>query len=109
MTMKNTTRIAAIALTFCLAGTLALLNAQQRATGEVAIGNAALGGVVSDFNDPEAGVCVIAETADLPTKSATMVVTDDHGRYGIPPPTKAKYEVWVLGYGLVDSPKVKAV
>src|SRR5579883_2213673 len=109
MTMKNTTRIAAIALTFCLAGTLALLNAQQRATGEVAIGNADLGGVVSDFNGPEAGVWVIAETTDLPTKFAKMVVTDDQGRYVIPQLPKANYEVWVRGYGLVDSPKVKAV
>ena len=58
-------------------------------------------------NGPEAGVWVIAETTDLPTKFAKMVVTDDQGRYVIPDLPKAKYKVWVRGYGLVDSPKVR--
>jgi hypothetical protein len=35
-----------------------------------------------------------------------MVVTDDQGRYVVPDLPKAKYKVWVRGYGLVDSPKV---
>ena len=58
-------------------------------------------------NGPEAGVWVIAETTDLPTKFAKMVVTDDRGRYVIPDLPKANYTVWVRGYGLVDSPKVR--
>ena len=33
---------------------------------------------------PEAGVWVIAETTDLPTKFARIVVTDDQGRYTVP-------------------------
>ena len=38
-----------------------------------------------------------------------MVVTDDQGRYVIPDlPPKVNYKVWVRGYGLVDSPKVRA-
>src|SRR6202030_3383250 len=37
-----------------------------------------------------------------------IVVTDDRGRYVIPDLPKAKYSVWVRGYGLVDSPKVTA-
>ena len=49
---------------------------------------------------------VIAETTDLGTKMSKMVVTDDQGRYVIPDLPKAKYKVWVRGYGLVDSPKV---
>ena len=49
---------------------------------------------------------VIAETTDLPTKFAKIVVTDDQGRYVMPDLPKAKYSVWVRGYGLVDSPKV---
>ena len=49
---------------------------------------------------------VIAETTDLPTKFAKIVVTDDQGRYLIPELPKAKYKVWVRGYGLVDSAKV---
>jgi hypothetical protein len=32
--------------------------------------------------------------------------TDDQGRYVVPDLPKAKYKVWVRGYGLVDSPKV---
>ena len=55
---------------------------------------------------PEAGVWVIAETTDLPTKYAKIVVTDDQGRYMIPELPKARYKVWVRGYGLVDSAKV---
>ena len=35
-----------------------------------------------------------------------MVVTDDQGRYLVPDLPKAKYKVWVRGYGLVDSPQV---
>ena len=65
-------------------------------------------GVVSGPNGPEAGVWVIAETTDLPTKYAKVVVTDDKGRYLIPQLPKASYRVWVRGYGLVDSPKVSA-
>ena len=67
-----------------------------------------LGGVVAGDKGPEAGVWVIAETTDLPTKFARIVVTDDLGRYLIPDLPKAGYSVWVRGYGLVDSPKVKA-
>jgi hypothetical protein len=51
---------------------------------------------------------VIAETTDLPTKFAKIVVTDDRGRYLIPELPKANYSVWVRGYGLVDSPKLQA-
>jgi len=64
-------------------------------------------GVVTGPNGPEAGVWVIAETADLPTKFAKIVVTDDQGRYVIPELPQASYNVWVRGYGLVDSPKIK--
>src|SRR5690348_1506587 len=66
-----------------------------------------IGGVVTSSKGPEAGVWVIAETTDLPTKFAKIVVTDDRGRYVIPDLPKATYSVWVRGYGLVDSPKVR--
>src|SRR5438874_10051270 len=65
-----------------------------------------IGGVVTSRFGPEAGVWVIAETTELGTRFAKMVVTDEVGRYVIPDLPKAKYRVWVRGYGLVDSPKV---
>src|SRR5262247_4628159 len=80
--------------------------AQPAAT--VAIDGDDIGGVVTSRVGPEAGVWVIAETTELGTRFAKMVVTDDAGRYVIPDLPKAKYRVWVRGYGLVDSPKVDA-
>ena len=81
------------------------LSAQQDAGQAVRIGGDDLGGVVTSVNGPEAGVWVIAETTDLPTKFAKIVVTDDQGRYVMPDLPKANYNVWVRGYGLVDSPE----
>src|SRR2546422_10515749 len=80
-----------------------LLQASQQAAAQ----GSDLSGVVRSSNGPEAGVWVIAETTDLPTKFAKIVVTDDRGRYLIPELPKATYSVWVRGYGLVDSPKVR--
>jgi hypothetical protein len=57
---------------------------------------------------PEPGVWVIAETEDLPTRYAKVVVTDERGRFLIPDLPKASYLVWARGYGLLDSRKVKA-
>ncbi|MCY3927675.1 MAG: carboxypeptidase regulatory-like domain-containing protein, partial [Acidobacteria bacterium] len=62
-----------------------------------------IGGVVQGARGPEAGVWVIAETEDLPTKFAKIVVTDDEGRFMLPELPDASYAVWVRGYGLVDS------
>ncbi|MBI2211685.1 MAG: carboxypeptidase regulatory-like domain-containing protein [Deltaproteobacteria bacterium] len=85
------------------------LTAQQGAATAVRIDNDDIGGVVTSAKGSEAGVWVIAETTDLPTRLAKMVVTDDQGRYVLPDLPKASYNIWVRGYGLVDSPKVKAV
>ncbi len=63
-----------------------------------------IAGVVTGPNGPEAGVWVIAETTALPTRFVRIVVTDDRGRYLLPDLPAASYEVWVRGYGLVDSP-----
>jgi len=82
------------------------LSSQQSAI--VSIDRDDIGGVVTSAKGPEAGVWVIAETTDLPTRFAKMVVTDDLGRYVLPDLPKANYNIWVRGYGLVDSPKVKA-
>jgi hypothetical protein len=83
------------------------MSAQQG--GAIPIDNDDLGGTVSGPKGPEAGVWVIAETTDLPTRFAKIVVTDDRGRYLIPDLPKASYNVWVRGYGLVDSPKMQTV
>jgi hypothetical protein len=69
------------------------------------VGPADIGGTVTGPQGPEAGVWVIAETGDLPTKYAKVVVTDDKGRFLIPELPKANYSVWVRGYGLADSDK----
>ena len=71
----------------------------------IQVGENDIGGVITGQNGPEAGVWVIAETHDLPTRFAKIVVTDDNGRYLIPGLPTANYSVWVRGYGLVDSPK----
>src|SRR5256885_7659035 len=101
------------------AASIALLSASSAALLCVACVNPAaaqqvridaddIGGVVTGANGPEAGVWVIAETSDLPTKYVKIVPTDDQGRYVLPDLPKANYDIWVRGYGLVDSPKVKS-
>ena len=67
-----------------------------------------ISGTVMGAQGPEAGVWVIAETRDLPTKYAKVVSTDDQGRFVLPQMPRASYQVWVRGYGLVDSPKTQA-
>src|SRR6202047_3435092 len=67
-----------------------------------------IGGTVVGDKGPEAGVWVIAETKDLPTKFAKVVVTDDQGRFVIPELPDANYKVWVRGYGLQDTAQVDA-
>ena len=97
---------AAVSTSALLAGAPTPTAAQQDSV--IQIGASDLGGVVSGPNGTEAGVWVIAETTDLPTRMAKIVVTDDRGRYVVPALPKANYSVWVRGYGLVDSPKILA-
>src|SRR3974390_1847353 len=96
---------AAIAVAVAFGTVPAQLNAQPAV---VAIDGDDIGGVVTGPHGPEAGVWVIAETHDTPTRYAKMVVTDDKGRYVVPDLPKGKYKIWVRGYGLIDSPKVDA-
>ena len=65
-----------------------------------------IGGVVTSSKGHEAGVWVVAETLDLPTRFIKTVVTDDQGRFFLPELPVAKYQIFVRGYGLVDSPRV---
>ena len=103
--MRRAYVAALCALAGCLLANPARLEAQSR----VAIDADDIGGVVAGPHGPEAGVWVIAETRDLPARYAKMVVTDNQGRYVVPDLPQAKYQVWVRGYGLIDSAKVDAV
>ena len=105
-TLVSCTAAFALAVSAILAP--AALAARQRPAVQVTIGDADIGGVVAGPKGPEAGVWVIAETTELPTKFARIVVTDERGRYLIPGLPAANYSVWVRGYGLVDSPKLRA-
>jgi hypothetical protein len=100
-------RLAAIGIA-ALTGISAPAWTLAQAAAFVAIGENDIGGAVRGPRGPEAGVWVIAETTELPTKFAKIVVTDDEGRYLIPDLPRANYAVWVRGYGLVDSPRLRA-
>ena len=91
-----------------LAVSLVALYAGQLPGAAVPMDTDDIAGVVTGPNGPEAGVWVIAETRDLPTRHIKIVVTDDEGRYLVPDLPHAAYDVWVRGYGLVDSEKVQA-
>ena len=101
-------RVVHTAAAFFTAVLLAGVSACGQTGESVEIDGDDIGGVVSGPNGPEAGVWVIAETTDLPTNYIKSVVTDDEGRYLIPDLPDATYDVWVRGYGLVDSRKVRA-
>ena len=95
----------AAGLAILLAGPIACTSTQG---GGVEIDSDDIGGVVASEQGPEAGVWVIAETRDLPTRYIKIVVTDDSGEYVLPDLPEANYDVWVRGYGLVDSAKVQS-
>ena len=95
--------IAALAAASVTAAARPWVAAQGRAA--VAIDPDDIGGVVSSAKGPEAGVWVIAETTETPTRFIRIVVTDDQGRYVMPDLPRANFDVFVRGYGLVDSPR----
>ena len=106
MPKKSLTVGIIIGLVVC-AGVVSGTRAAQTKGEAIAIDSDDLAGTVTGPSGPEAGVWVIAETTDLPTPFARIVVTDDRGRYLVPDLPKASYRVWVRGYGLVDSPKIQ--
>ncbi len=99
--------ILAVAVVLLIGATAAFARAGRDARAPQP-GPTDIAGTVTGARGPEAGVWVIAETRDLPTKFVRIVVTDDRGRYLIPDLPSATYDVWVRGYGLVDSPKSKS-
>ena len=111
--MRTRTTLCAAMMTASFAALLSAVSvtgaqAQGAAATQVKIDADDIGGVVTGAKGPEAGVWVIAETRDLPTRYVKIVATDDQGRFVLPDMPKATYDIWVRGYGLVDSPKVKA-
>src|SRR5207247_1449475 len=98
-------RVFAVSVATFLAAWPSEVGAQQ-----LGIGPSDIGGVVTGANGPEAGVWVIAETTGLGTRRyAKIVVTDEQGRYLLPAlPSGAQYNLWVRGFGLVDSRRVPA-
>ena len=87
---------------------LAALSGCQSSAPAIPMDDDDIAGVVTGPAGPEAGVWVIAETRELPTRHIKIVVTGDDGRYLVPDLPPATYDVWVRGYGLVDSEKVQA-
>src|SRR3984893_7108133 len=78
-----------------------------QATGTAQLKSNEISGVVTSSKGPEAGVWVIAETTDLPTRFIKIVVTDEQGRYVLPELPQANYQGFVRGYGLVYSAKLR--
>ena len=70
-----------LGLAVCLAASLLGVAHGQAPRATIALDPDDIGGVVTSDRGPEAGVWVIAETTDLPTKFVRIVVTDDQGRY----------------------------
>ena len=95
--MKTASLVALLALGIevLLAASPPGMSTPQRTSAAVDIGSNDIGGMVTSAKGPEAGVWVIAETTDLPTKFAKIVVTDDYGRYVLPDLPQAAYNVWV--------------
>jgi hypothetical protein len=107
MVMKKSFSTSRLLSTLVVLHTLVILTSCTSKKEEV-VSSGDISGVVLGPNGAEAGVWVIAETFDLPTRFAKIVVTDDEGKYLIPELPAANYKVWVRGYGLVDSPKEDA-
>ena len=91
---------------FVAASTAWVYSSAAAAEATVPVATDGIGGVVTSTKGPEAGVWVIAETNDLGNRLIKIVVTDDQGRFMLPDLQKAKYDIWVRGYGLVDSKHV---
>jgi hypothetical protein len=108
MTKRLSACMTGLGVAIVLLSPLSGARALQLSGAPVQIGSDDVGGVVTGPRGPEAGVWVIAETTDLPTKFAKIVVTDGRGRYVLPDLPNANYTVWVRGYGLIDSPRVQA-
>jgi hypothetical protein len=100
--MKNLLRAISLGCVFISS----IILAQAPMVGERKYPEGFITGNVSSDSGPEAGVWVIAETKETNTPYIKIVVTDDDGNYVLPQLPAATYNVWVRGYGLVDSETV---
>ena len=100
--------LAVVLLAVLFVAARAAVGGQQNVPG-LKIDKSSIGGTVVNSNGgkPEAGVWVIAETKSLPAPFRKIVVTDDQGRFLVPDLPAGAYELWVRGYGLKDSERVK--
>ena len=101
--------LALVLLAGLFAAVRPVVGSPQNASG-FKVDKKSIGGTVVNSNGgkPEAGVWVIAETKSLPAPFRKIVVTDDQGRFLVPDLPTGSYELWVRGYGLKDSERVKA-
>lgn len=100
--------LSALAAAAWIGTSVAAATAASASGDGVRVGAQDIGGVVRGAQGPEAGVWVIAERSDLPSRFARIVVTDERGRYLIPDLPPGRYQLWVRGYGLTDSARLAA-
>src|SRR5438132_1600 len=84
MSLRKFVPLVALMTTGLLTLPFSKVGAQQPRSVRVDFGKKDIAGVVTSSKGLEAGVWVIAETTELPTKFVRIVVTDDQGRYLIP-------------------------
>ena len=84
MSAPSSRFLAILAAAILAAAGLILDGETTSARQAVSLDDDDIGGVVSGPNGSEAGVWVIAETDDFPTRLRKIVVTDDEGRYVLP-------------------------
>ena len=95
--------VVSLALSAVIAVFMAIPSAEEAA----AVSDGYICGVVESSDGLEAGVWVMAGREALGANFATIVVSDDNGGFVLPELPDVSYDVWVRGYGLVDSEKVK--
>src|SRR5881296_343129 len=108
MSLRRFVHLVALITTGLMTLPFLKVGAQQPRSVPIDFGKRDIAGVVASSKGPEAGVWVIAETMELPTKFVRIVVTDDQGRYLIPDLPQANYQIFVRGYGLLDSERQPA-
>ena len=98
----------AVALGVAAAASAGLIAVLQAQSPTPRMPQGFISGTVESSKGREAGVWVIAQTTQTPTPLTKIVVTGDDGRFVVPELPNVQFNVWVRGYGLVDSKPVPA-